>query len=76
MITYEGFMEKTCAACGKIFYIHPGYVYKREMTEGGHHQTRYFCKYTCMTAHDRTIEARKATHRAKRKKPDAATSGV
>lgn len=72
----DGLIEKECARCGKIFYIHPGYVYRREVSVRGHQNIKYFCKYSCMRAHDREVETQKAERRAKRKTPDAGTSSV
>lgn len=46
-----GINEKKCATCGKIFFPTALHVYKRNYGRAG--RTKYFCKYSCMTAWDR-----------------------
>lgn len=46
-----GINEQKCATWGKIFFPTALHVYKRNYGRVG--RTKYFCKYTCMTAWDR-----------------------
>ena len=46
-----GLNEQRRVTCGRIFFPAPLHVYKRNYGCVG--RTKWFCKYTCMTAWDR-----------------------
>ncbi len=49
------YAEKKCSRCGKVIYPTPQWVFKRYVGT----RLRWYCKYTCMTAHEREIAEKK-----------------
>lgn len=51
--------ETKCPECKKVFYHTPDWAFKRYING----KLRFFCKYSCVLAHDRKIEEIKKAKR-------------
>lgn len=56
--------NRVCDQCGKAFYMPAADMWCYKKLSYGHalkesSKTKYFCKYTCMTAWERNYEAKK-----------------
>lgn len=52
---YHLMNEKKCRWCGKIIFVTPYWVFKRDSGD----RVKYFCKYTCMKRYDEQLESKK-----------------